>query len=109
MKRILLASIFTGVMAFPAFAQIAGDPSCADFMAMDADAQMKAIAATPGDGMMADDDTAKDNMAAGDMAKDNMAGDGMMAEGPTVEAVAAACAGKPDMSLADAMMAAGSN
>ncbi len=125
MKKILLASVFTGLMAFPAFAQMAEDTTCKDFMAMNADAQMKAIGDMSGDGMMADDmasgdnmagdNMAGDNMASGDnmagddMAKDNMAGDGMMAEGPSVEAVAAACAGKPDMMLNDAMMAAGSH
>ncbi len=118
MKKILLASVFTGLMAFPAFAQMAEDTSCGDFMAMSADAQMKAIGAMSGDSMMAGDnmagdDMAKDNMAGDDTAsgdnmagEDHMAGDDMMAEGPSADAVKAACAGKPDMSLHDAMMAA---
>ena len=127
MKKILLASVFTGLMAFPVLAQAADDTTCGAFMAMDADAQMKALSALSGDNMMAGDNMASgdsmasgDNMMSGDnnmAAGDNMAsGDNMAAGGmksdamaPSVDAVAAACAGKPDMMLHDAMMAAESH
>ncbi len=128
-----MASVFAGLMAFPALAQAAQDTSCADFMAMDSAAQMKALGGMSDGGMMADDMAAGDKMAAGDnmsgdaMAKDDMAagdkmaGDDMSkdnmgsgdmksdAMAPTVEAVAAACKGHPDMMLHDAMMAAESH
>jgi hypothetical protein len=113
LKKILLASVFTGLMAFPAFAQMSQDTTCGAFMAMNADAQMKAIDATSGDNMMADDMAAGDDMASGGsmMADDNMASGDMKpdAMAPSVDAVAAACAGKPDMMLHDAMMAAESH
>jgi len=129
MKKLLLASVLTGAMSVPAFAQMSHDMSCADFMAMDANAQMEALGQMAGDGMAADnmaaddmagddmgsddmaaDDMAADDMAADDMAADDMAADDMMAEDTvTAEAVAAACADNPDMMVSDAMMQAGSN
>lgn len=102
MKKFLLASVLTGAMSFPAFAQMSHDMSCADFMAMDADAQMEALGQMAGSGMAAD------NMAADSMAADDMTSDDMMAEDTvTAEAVAAACADNPDMMVSDAMMKAG--
>jgi len=122
MKKFLLASVLTGAMSFPAFAQMSHDMSCADFMAMDADAQMEALGQMAGGGMAADnmaadnmaaddmaaDNMAADNMAADNMAADNMAADNMMAEDTvTAEAVAAVCADNPDTMVSDAMMKAG--
>ena len=63
MKQFLLASVLTGAMSFPAFAQMSHDMSCADFTAMDADAQMEALGQMAGGGMAADT-MAADSMAA---------------------------------------------
>ena len=100
MKKFLLASVLTGALCFPAFAAMSPDMSCADFMAMDADAQMEALGQMAGGGMAAD------NMAADSMAADSMAADDMMA-GDTAKAVAAVCADNPDMMVSDAMMKVG--
>ncbi len=122
MKKLLLASVLTGVMSVPAFAQMSHDMSCADFMAMDADAQMEALGQMAGGGMAADnmaadsmaaDDMAADHMGSDDMAADDMAADHMgsddMMAGDTAaaEAVAAVCADNPDMMVSDAMMKTG--
>jgi hypothetical protein len=121
MKKLLMASVLTGAMSLPAFAQMSHDMSCADFMAMDADAQMKTLGQMAGDAMGADNmaagSMAADNMAADDMAADNMAADNigaadsMKAEDTvTPEAVAAVCGDNPEMMVGDAMMqAAGGN
>jgi len=134
-KKILLACVLSGTMAYPALAQMSSDDmSCADFMAMDASAQMDAIHGVSSGGMMAGDDNmagednmmadgdnmaGEDNMMAGgdkmaggdNMAgEDNMmAGDDNMAGEVTVEAVAKACASDPKMMLHDAMMQAQGN
>jgi hypothetical protein len=122
-KMILLAGVLSGAMAYPALAQMSSDDmSCADFMAMDADAQMAAIHAMTSDNMMGEDAGAGgmmaegDNMAAGDnmsgdqMASGNMAGDdNMMAGEVTAEALMKACASDPKMMLHDAMMQAEGN
>jgi hypothetical protein len=115
MKTLLMALVLTGAMSFPAFAQMSQDMSCADFMAMDADAQMNTLGQMAGDAMGADnmaaDNMAADNMAADNMAADNMAAGDMKAEDTvTAEAVTAICADNPDMMVGDAMMqAAGGN
>ena len=117
MKKFLLASVMTAAFAAPAFAD---DMSCADFMAMDADAQMKAVGMMAGDDMMAEDmagddmksddmaadDMKSDDMASDDMAADDMAGDDMMAEDVTVDAVVAACGDDGAMMVEDAVMKA---
>jgi hypothetical protein len=128
-KKILLACVLSGTMAYPALAQMSSDDmSCADFMAMDASAQMDAIHAMSSGGMMAEGDNmaGEDNMMAGgdNMAGDDnmmagndnmagednmMAGDDTMAGEVTVEAVAKACTGDPKMMLHDAMMQAEAN
>lgn len=122
LKKILLACVLSGTMAYPALAQMSSDDvSCADFMAMDASAQMDAIHAMTSDNMMGEDAGAGgmmaegDNMAAGDnmsgdqMASGNMAGDDSMAGEVAVEAVAKACTSDPKMMLHDAMMQAEGN
>jgi hypothetical protein len=115
MKTLLMALVLTGAMSFPAFAQMSQDMSCADFMAMDADAQMNTLGQMAGDAMGADnmaaDNMAADNMAADNMAADNMAAGDMKAEDTVAaEAVTAICADNPDMMVGDAMMqAAGGN
>lgn len=122
MKTFLMTTVFSGLMAFPAFAQMSDDMSCADFMAMDASAQMKAVMeadSTASDDMMADDAMAEDTMAEDAMAEDAMADDAMaeddmmakddmMADemAVSVESVAAICADNPDMMVHDAMMQA---
>ncbi len=117
MKTFLMTTVFSGLMAFPAFAQMSDDMSCADFMAMDASAQMKAVMeadSTASDDMMADDAMAEDAMADDAMADDAMAEDDMMAKDDmmademavSVESVAAICADNPDMMVHDAMMQA---
>ena len=112
MKKFLLASVMTAAFAAPAFAD---DMSCADFMAMDADAQMKAVGMMAGDDMMAEDmagddmksdDMAADDLKSDDMASDDMAGDDMMAEDVTVDAVVAACGDDGAMMVEDAVMKA---
>jgi hypothetical protein len=108
MKKLLLASAFTVGMALPAFAQMADDPSCTDFMAMDSSGQMKAVEAMAmATDAMATDPMATDAMATDDAmaADDAMASDDMMAEEVTVEGAMAACTDHPEMTVHDAMAA----
>ena len=86
MLKMILAGAFAALAA-PAFAM---DPmSCADFTAMDAAGQAKAVAGM-GDSMMA---------GGGMMA----ATDEAMAPADTAKGLAAACDGPPDMMLDEAM------
>lgn len=99
MKKLLVTSFLASILAFPAFAQMSSDDTtCADFIAMDASAQMEALT-PPASDAMAPDAMASDKMADDKMAADPMASD-MMATG---ESVAAVCADHPDMMLQDAM------
>ena len=110
MKLFCLAIVVTGLVtafALPAFAANhsidATMITCADFTAMDADAQMKAMAAMhmASEGMtsdeMASDEMASDQMATDEMATDEMASNAMIA-------TAATCESTPDMMAMDAMM-----
>lgn len=84
--------------------------TCAEFTAMDAEAQMNAVKGM----QMASDDMSSDNMASDNMESDNMASDSMasdsmasddMAMQDSAAAIVAACEGNPDMMAMDAMMA----
>jgi hypothetical protein len=117
MRNLFLATVLTGAMAVPALADMSHDVSCADFMAMDANAQMEALEQMAEDGMAADsvaaDDLAThDDMGSGDMAtaQEGTGSDEMMADhAVSVEAAAAVCTDNPDMMVSDAMTKAGGN
>lgn len=118
MKRVILAIALSGVFAVPAFAQDSGmaaeKMSCAEFTAMDADGQMKAVETM----QMASDNMASGEMKSGEMTSGQMemgqtssgemksgemaSGDSMMSD-DMVAAVAKACEGHPDMMAMDAM------
>lgn len=131
MKKFVWAIMCSAAVASPAFAQdegMAADSiTCAEFLAMDADARTKAVqtvqmASAEGemtsddmasdgmasDGMMESDQMASDDMASDDMASDDMmdsemaSGDAMMAE-DTVTAVQEVCERDPNVKLADAV------
>lgn len=99
--------------------------TCADFMAMDAEGQMAAVAAmqgasmeegamsgdVEGDDEMAESEVAEgDGMEAGEMAESGAPDESMMSEDGTamaedmVATVTAGCEGQPDMMAMDAMM-----
>jgi hypothetical protein len=132
-QAIALTGMLTG-FAVPAFAASHGMDAtmmtCADFSAMDADGQMKAMDAMSmasegmtsdqmaSDDAMASDDEASDAMASdegaseamasddeasSDMASDAMASDDMASD--TMMATATTCADNLDMMAMDAMMA----
>jgi hypothetical protein len=94
MKTLLATTILVGSMAVPAFAQMADDMSCADFMAMDSSGQMAAMESmsgmTAGDKMMSEGDKA--------MKSDAMAEGGMEV---TAETVAQGCEGHDDMMVTE--------
>ncbi len=105
--------------AFPAFAAShkmdATMMTCADFSAMDADGQMKAmeVMAMESEGMttdqmssedtMASDEASSDAMASDDASSDAMASDDMATD--AMMATAKTCTANPDMMAMDAMMA----
>ncbi|MGB8622225.1 MAG: HdeA/HdeB family chaperone [Paracoccaceae bacterium] len=74
--------------------------TCAEFTAMDAEAQMNAVKGM----QMASDDMSSDNMASDNMESDSMASDDMAMQ-DSAAAIVAACEGNPDMMAMDAMMA----
>ena len=96
MKTLLAATILIGSLSVPAFAQMADDMSCADFMAMDSSGQMQAMeamgGAMAGGAMMSSEGDA--------MTSDAMAGEHMEM---TADAVADACADHGDMMVQDAI------
>ena len=94
--RILLAIAMSAVMAAPVFAM--DDMSCADFMAMDNDAQTHALMEMQ-EGMSDGDSMSSDT--SGSMASDSMASDSMAADDPS--AVVQACTDHPDMMVGDAI------
>jgi hypothetical protein len=94
MKTLFATTILLGSLAFPAFAQMADDMSCADFMAMDSSGQMEAMKSMggmiEGDAMMSEgDDAAKSE----DMASDQME--------VTAKTVAQSCEGHDDMMVTE--------
>ena len=121
MKQVLVALALTGVVSAPALAQDAmnADPSCTDYMAMDAEGQMMAMESM-GTGM--DPDSMSEEMESDAMAADSNED---MAEGEAADAMAAdpagamageemtpgdmmagateACTAHPDATVSDAM------
>ena len=126
-QAIAITGMLTGMLtgfAVPAFAASHGMDAtmmtCADFSAMDADGQMKAMDAMSmasegmtsdqmaSDDAMASDDEASDAMASDDEASSDMASDAMASDdmaSDTMMATATTCADNPDMMAMDAMMA----
>lgn len=102
MKTLLATTILVASLSVPAFAQMADDMSCTDFMAMDSSGQMQAMesmaGAMAGDAMMSSE--GGDAMKSDAMAGDAMAGDHM---GVTADTVADACADHGDMMVQDAI------
>jgi hypothetical protein len=96
MKTLLATTILVASLSVPAFAQMADDMSCTDFMAMDSSGQMQAMesmaGAMAGDAMMSSEGDA--------MKPDAMADDHM---GVTADTVADACADHGDMMVQDAI------
>jgi hypothetical protein len=83
MKNVLAAAVVSAFFAMPAMAQ---DVTCADFTAMDAEAQAEAFAALQ-----------EDNSGAAQ-------GNDAAATDMTSEALVEACTDTPDVSIRDAMM-----
>ena len=103
MKSFVLALAMAGSMTFPVLAQDAMSPdtmTCADFSAMESDAQMQTIAGMEAEGGMM---SSEGGMMAGDMAGEAMAPE------DTATAVAEVCSHNPEMMLGDAMMEAKDN
>lgn len=118
------AIVVTGLVtafAFPAYAANHGMDAtmmkCADFIAMDAEGQVKSMEAMQKAlDEMALDKMTSDEMAADEMAADEMAADEMVSEATASDevasdmasdemtAIASACEGNPDMMALDAMM-----
>lgn len=107
MTRFLLAIAVAGFAAAPVFAM--DDMSCADFTAMDRDAQMQALSGMEG-GMASEGGMAAggDSTDAGGMMSSDSGGmmssdSSSMSSEDQIATVTKACADHPDMMVGDAM------